>query len=77
MKEFRKYLIITVKTTDHLFFNEFTNQYIFIKEFEEFITDSLIVYVRKIDDEGFIIPSHPISKKRITRNMVKWKKLNL
>ena len=74
LKEFKENLIAIIKTPDNLLFNDFTNQYIFIKSFDKFITDTLILCVRKMNDEGFIITSHPISKKRITRIMKKWKK---
>lgn len=76
LKKFKGYIITTVKTPDSLFFNEFTGQYIFIKEFVKFITENLIAYVQKEDDEGFVVTSHPISKKRIARKIKKWKKLN-
>ena len=68
---------ISVKNPDYLFFSELTNQYICIKDFESFVSDNLVVYIKKNDNEGFIITSHPISKRRITRKIKKWKKLNL
>lgn len=77
MKDSKEYLINTIKTPNHLFFNEFTNQYIFIREFTNFLTDYLIVYAKILNDEGFVITSHPISKKRIIRKMKIWKKQNL
>ena len=77
MKDFKDHLVNTVRTPDHLFLNEFTNQYIFIREFGNFYTDYLIVYTKITDNEGFVITSHPVSRKRINRKMKKWKKLNL
>ncbi len=77
MKDFRDQLENTVITPDHLFLNEFTNQYIFIKEFTNFLTDYLMVYTKITNKEGFVITSHPISKRRVTRKRKKWEKLNL
>jgi len=77
MKDFRDQLEITVKTPDHLVLNEFTNQYIFIKEFTNFLTDYLMVYAKITNKEGFVLTSHPISRRRVARKMKKWKKPNL
>ena len=76
LKESKEYLMKTVRTPDNIFYNEFTNQYIFIKEFDTFITDNLLIYIKKLNGEGFIITCHPISSKRISRKLKKWKKLN-
>ena len=75
MKNYLKEIIESIKTPDEIYYSENSLHYIFIKKYNNFIGENLIAYIKKTNGEGFIISSHPISNKRLTRSIKKWKLL--
>ena len=76
LKDYKSLLIETVRNPDQIFYSEITTQFILMKSFQNFITDHLIVYVKKLETDAFVVTSHPISNKKLRRALRKWKKWN-
>lgn len=77
MGDYKNELIDTIQNPDEIFFSDFTDQYIFVKNFKEFITDNLFIYLKIQQQDTYVITAFPISNKRLSRLKKKWKQVNL
>jgi hypothetical protein len=62
---------------DNIYYSSNSNYHIFISYIPEFITKYIIIYVKLLEDDAFIISAHSISEKRLNRKLKKWKQLTL
>ena len=76
MNENLQCVIQAIQNPDRIFYSESSDNFILIKGVESFISDNVLVYVKKEADDAFVISAHPISNKNMQKIEKKWTRVN-
>ncbi len=72
MKAHRDLVVDCIQTPNEIFYSPNTDHHILVLHTPEFLTNALVVYVKKTEEDAFVISAHPISNKNLKRSKKKW-----
>ena len=77
MKQCMQHVIQAILHPDKIYISAHSNNFILIKNEESFISDNVLIHVKKEADDAFVISAHPISNKNLKKIEKKWTRVNL